>query len=147
MKKTNDFKYEKKRTSSGIEYIVFSDFPYIKAMYNTDEKVYNIYVKLANGSLFSKSKWFPLRKENNISNMEFCFDNLVIDYVYELTKYYRKEQKSDKEKFFSLLKEPIENLTYTELMFCYTYKEAPYSTKLLLKQELNKRGFNNIKNT
>ena len=62
-----------------------------------------------------------------------------IKYVYELTKYYRKEQKSDKEKFFSLLKEPIENLTYTELMFCYTYKEAPYSTKLLLKQELNKK--------
>ena len=147
MKKTNDFKYEKKRTSSGIEYIVFNDFPNIKAMYNVDEKVYNIYVKLTNSSLFSKSKWFPIRKDNNISNMEFCSENLVIDYVYELTKYYRKEQKSEKEKFFSLLKEPIENLTYTELMFCYTYKEAPYSTKLLLKQELNKRGFNNIKNT
>ena len=32
MGKTNDFKYEKKKTSSGIEYIVFSEFPNIKAM-------------------------------------------------------------------------------------------------------------------
>ena len=66
MKNNNDFKYEKKRTSSGIEYIVFNDFPNIKAVYNVDEKVYNIYVKLNNDSLFSKSKWFPLRKDNNV---------------------------------------------------------------------------------
>lgn len=144
MKNNNDFKYEKMRTSSGIEYIVFNDFPNIKVMYNPDEKAYNIYIKLTNRFWFSKPKWFPLIKENNITNMQFCSISNAIDYVYELTKYYRKEQKSDKEKFFSLLKEPIENLTYTELMFCYTYKEAPYSTKLLLKQELNKRGIKKI---
>lgn len=139
--KNREFKFNKRYSNTELrEIITFNVTSNIRVAENKEKPGTWILQILGKRHLFKRNEWYNLIDYNTNSLIMFMNASVAIEYVRTMFEPWRSDSKTNKEKFFKIISAPIEDWTYDEIMFCYRYEETPYSTKLIIENELKKRN-------